>query len=119
MDLVIGGAYQGKLEYAKKTFHLSDDDIYTCTEDDDIDVTRRCLYHVERYMLRCLRQGETRYFAYRRDAVILCDDIFCGVVPMDPETRAWREAAGRYLNGLSLRADTVTRLFCGLPQRLK
>ena len=54
-----------------------------------------------------------------KNSVLICDDISCGVVPLEAETRAWREACGRMLNALSRRADTVTRIFCGLPQRLK
>ena len=54
-----------------------------------------------------------------KDSVLICDDISCGVVPLDAETRAWREACGRMLSALSMEAETVTRIFCGLPQRLK
>ena len=32
MILIIGGAYQGKLDYAKDTFGIVDADVYTCSE---------------------------------------------------------------------------------------
>ncbi len=118
MDLVIGGAYQGKLDYARRAFALKDADIDICTEDAEPDFSRRCLCHYERYLLRCLRTGGERR-PEREDAVIVMDDIFCGVVPVEEETRAWRELAGRTMTALAQRADTVTRLFCGLPRRLK
>ena len=53
------------------------------------------------------------------DSVVICEDIFCGVVPVDPEMRAWREATGRMMNELCRHADRVVRLFCGIPQVLK
>ena len=54
-----------------------------------------------------------------RDSVLIATDISCGVVPVDPLMRAWREACGRMNNLLAEEADEVWRLFCGLPQRLK
>ena len=119
MDLICGGAYQGKLEYARKTFGLADSDISYCSAEAEPDLSRRCLCRVEEYALRCLRAGMEPFLQYRPDAVLIFTDIFCGVVPTDAETRAWREAAGRLLTSLSAQADTVTRLFCSLPLRLK
>ena len=107
MDLIIGGAYQGKLDYARSTFSLCENDICDCRED-DCDLSRRCL-----------QAGKPATPPERSDAVIIADDIFCGVVSIDPEERLWREECGRALTALSLRAVSVTRLFCGLPLRLK
>lgn len=53
------------------------------------------------------------------DKILLCEDIACGVVPIDPEQRAWREAVGRMNAMLAARAERVTRIFCGLPMELK
>lgn len=119
MDLIIGGAYQGKLDYAKNTFSVKDEDICVCVPDMEPDFTKKCFVHFENYVLRCLREDCEITSDLRPDAVIIADDIFCGVVPMDTEVRAWREDTGRVLTALSLKADTVTRLFCGLPLRLK
>ena len=118
MDLIIGGAYQGKLGYARETFALCDTDICDCRED-GCDMSRRCLWHYEAYVRRCLREGKPIAAPERADAVIIADDIFCGVVSIDPEERLWREECGRALTAISLKAESVTRLFCGLPLRLK
>ena len=118
MDLIIGGAYQGKLSYACKTFGLGNDDICDCREA-DCDLSRRCLYHYEEYVRRSIREGKALTHPQRPDAVIIADDIFCGVVSIDPEERLWREECGRALTALSLRSESVTRLFCGLPLRLR
>ena len=50
---------------------------------------------------------------------LITDDISCGIVPLDDKERAWREASGRLLSFLAKRADTVTRVFCGLPLEVK
>ena len=118
MDLIIGGAYQGKLDYARKTFGITDRDICDCREE-GCDMTRRCLYHYEAFVRRCLREGKPIALPERTDAVVIADDIFCGVVSIDPEERLWREECGRALTAISLRSESVTRLFCGLPLRLK
>jgi len=119
MDLIIGGAYQGKLEYAKSKYGLKDKDIYVCKDDADIKTDRRCIYNLEKYVLYCVKNGVNPRDNFAEDSIIICNDIFCGVVPVDPQMRALREAAGRLLGALSQKADTVTRLFCGIPQRLK
>ncbi len=119
MDLLLGGAYQGKLEHARKAFAVSDEDVCTCAWDAEPDWSKRCLEHLERYVMYCVKNGLTPERKYRPDAVLLCDDIFCGIVPMDPVDRAWREETGRYLSRLSADAESVTRLFCSLPMKLK
>ena len=53
------------------------------------------------------------------EKILICEDISCGVVPMDAEAREWREAVGRMNAALAAQADTVTRIFCGLPLELK
>ena len=118
MDLIIGGAYQGKLNYARETFALSDAEICDCREE-GCDMTRRCLYHYEAHVLRCIRAGKAVTLPERGDAIVVADDIFCGVVSIDAEERLWREECGRALTAISLAAESVTRLFCGLPLRLK
>jgi len=119
MDLVIGGAFQGKLDYARETFTLREEEICTCTPDAEPDWSARCIRRLEEYVLYCVRRGIPCEDKYRPDAVLIGRDIFCGVVPMDPVERAWREETGRFYSRLSRSADSVTRLFCGIPQRLK
>lgn len=126
MILLIGGAYQGKLEYAKENFHLSENDIYTCTEDCAmIDFSKRCINHLEEFTLSCVRNQicSVEYFQKHReewaDHILICQDIFCGVVPLGAEMRAWRNETGHLCQYLSREAERVSRIFCGLEQRLK
>lgn len=51
--------------------------------------------------------------------VVIATEVGGGVVPTDAGERAAREAAGRLACLLAERADTVVRVFCGLPLYLK
>lgn len=51
--------------------------------------------------------------------VVIATEVGCGVVPVEPEQRRAREAAGRLGCLLAERADTVVRVCCGLPMVLK
>ena len=89
MDLIIGGAFQGKLDYARNAFGLREEEIVTCTPDSEPDWNARCLCRVEEYVLYCVRRGVSPEEKFRPDAVLVGRDIFCGVVPIDPEERAF------------------------------
>lgn len=126
MILIIGGSYQGKLDYAVRRFELSKGDIQLCDEGTDhIDSSRRCIAYIDRYALNRVRAGlePADIFTDRPDrfehAILIANDISGGVVPVDPTLRAWREACGRMNNLLASQADEVWRLFCGIPRRLK
>ena len=51
--------------------------------------------------------------------VVIATEVGCGVVPVDPAERRWREEAGRLSCLLAERADTVIRVCGGIPQLLK
>ena len=124
MIFITGGAHQGKLTFARNTWGLQEEDIYTCTGAGP-DLTRRCVRRLEVFTLHCVREGldaaavlEARRSEWR-DSLLLCRDIGGGVVPLGEECRAWREENGRLCRYLAERAGQVYRVFCGLPQRLK
>ena len=120
MILIIGGAYQGKLDFAKETFGVTDADVYTCAGD-EIDFSKCCIYRIEEFA--CYHLDPVAYFEANRekwqDHILILQDIFCGVVPMGEENRAWRQKTGRLAQYLSKEATQVSRIFCGLEQRLK
>lgn len=51
--------------------------------------------------------------------VVITTEVGSGVVPIDAEERTKRELAGRLNCLLAERAETVVRVFCGLPLVLK
>ena len=122
MKLIIGGAYQGKHAFAKEKFGFSEDQIFLCT-DTAIDFSRPCIDRLEEYVLACVQAGIDPLEKLKQqdlsDKVIICMDIFCGVVPMEAELRAWRNVTGQLCQYLSREARRVSRIFCGLEQRLK
>jgi len=126
MILIIGGSYQGKLDYARQRFGLSDDEIQVCDEvTSTLDFSRRCVAYIDRFALNRVRSGSEPAEALGtdpglyRNVIFIANDISCGVVPMDPVLRAWREACGRLNMKLAGQAEEVWRLFCGIPQRIK
>ena len=118
MILIIGGAYQGKLAFAKNTLGIRD--IYTCSGA-TIDFSHDCIYKIEEFTFA--HPDPVAYFQAHREqwqnSVLILEDIFSGVVPIGAENRAWRQRTGRLAQYLSGEADRVSRIFCGLEQRLK
>lgn len=126
MVFILGGSYQGKCDFARQELHIDPSDFFVCTEDTrEIDMSCRAIAHIERFALGCVRRGEepADFWRAHRDAledkVLICDDISCGVVPVDDTMRTWREATGRANNYLAGQADRVWRVFCGIGQVLK
>ena len=123
MHLVIGGAYQGKLTWAVKEYALSEDELCDLANAEP-DALKRCYYHLESFTRRAAIQNMSAEsvvltLCQREDAVIVSREIGSGIVPMDSSERAMRELHGTVLKRLAMRAETVTRVFCGLAEVLK
>ena len=54
-----------------------------------------------------------------RGHAVTCDEVGCGVVPMDRADEAYREAVGRLCCALAAEADAVVRVTAGIPQYIK
>ena len=122
MIFVIGGAHQGRADFVRGLGYAR---IAEADENGEIDFSTGAVRGLERYVLGCVRRGESAVerFAAReaewRDCALIGKDFSCGVVPVDAELRAWREENGRLNNYLAARAERVVRLFCGIAQELK
>lgn len=126
MELIFGGAYQGRLEYAKSKYNLRDEDIFFCSEERaEIDLSKPVIYCMEKFLLACIREGRNPAEEFKNisdaltDKIVICTDISQGVVPVDRELRAWREEAGRAMVKMAEVSQSVTRIFAGLPLTLK
>ena len=124
MILVIGGAYQGKLSYVLDNY--AQKTVYHCDiETPAIDLSADIINALHLLILAQLRAGIDPLVYLRerlpelKEKVLICDDITCGVVPVDYEARLWRETTGRGLVMLSKNSDEVIRVFCGIGSRLK
>lgn len=126
MKLIFGGAYQGKLDYAKSTYNLTEKDVHHCDmESMVINFDKKIIAGLDKFVLACIKEGVNAKECLEdnveklRDKIIICDDISQGVVPLDPTERAWREMTGRCMIYLGQEADEVIRVFCGLGNKVK
>lgn len=104
MILVIGGFAQGKREYAAARWP-----------------EKKIVADLQE-RLRGVADGKAyaeTLLAQYADAVLICNEIGCGVVPLTPAERRWREETGRCLAALAAEAEEVHRVCCGLGLRLK
>ena len=112
MTLIIGGVGQGKLDYVlQKTGYTLDDVAYN-PEDGKF---RPIFSGVEGWG----DMDETVLLTYNPNIILICAEVGCGVVPAQPGERVWREQVGRLCCRLAEQAETVERIFCGLPMTLK
>ena len=122
MNLIIGGAYQGKRAFAENTLGIPAADIYTCAGS-GIDFSKPCIDRLEEFTLACVKENKDPLGILKGQDLsgktLICMDVFCGVVPIDPELRQWRQTTGLVCQYLAAQADRVYRIFCGLEQRLK
>lgn len=54
-----------------------------------------------------------------RGHAVTCDEVGCGVIPIDRADEAYREAVGRLCCALAAGADAVVRVTAGIPQYIK
>ena len=123
MIFVFGGAYQGKTEYALKAF--GKETVCDISEAGEPDFTKEIITGIDGFAARLAAAGEepAAWFEARReqwkDSVLIVTDISQGVVPVDKELRAAREANGRLMIYLAREAEQVHRVFCGIGKRIK
>ena len=125
MILIFGGAFQGKLDYARKHWNFNEDDIFYCDNSLTIDLSKKVIYGLEKFCFACVCEDADAKGVLKMsdepltDKIIIMDDVSQGVVPIDTDRRAWREDVGRTMLWLAKEADEVHRVFCGLGQRIK
>ena len=125
MHLIIGGAYQGKLTFAKKLYNFKPEQIFYCEQSGEIDFSLPCITHIEEFVYGCVLRSEDalayweKHRSQWKDSILICRDISCGVVPTSPQYRLWRDETGRLCQNLARDANIVSRIFLGLEQRLK
>ena len=55
----------------------------------------------------------------RPDAIVICDEVGSGVIPVEKSEREFREAAGRACCELARNAESVEIVRFGLARRIK
>ena len=120
MKLYLGGAGNGQADLARQETGRTP---RACTPEEALSAPAIADFHL---LVRSLLQSGNDPCAYARkllarnpDAVIVCDEIGLGIVPLDPFERRWREETGRALCLLAAQAERVTRVWCGIGQVIK
>ena len=133
MNLIIGGYAQGKLDYAKKKFNVEDKYVFECTlptkeENEELNPNgdaKIIVSSLHKWIRKRIKEGGrpeeeiSSFVKKNKNAVIICDEIGNGIVPMDPFERVYRERTGRILVNLAAEALEVERVVCGIPQKIK
>ena len=126
MELYIGGYAQGKLQYVSNKYGIPAERISDGAVEDYRKMEGKVIYdHFHLWVRRLMEQGVDveaaleELLAAQPDAVIISDEIGCGIVPMDAFEREYREKTGRLLCAIAARADRVERIVCGIGQQIK
>ena len=116
MILLIGGAGQGKLAYALEKTGFGPENVAY----DSVSARIKPIFAgLETWVRSHPGKGIGDLLEVNPGVVILCDEVGCGVVPVDPAERTWREEVGRLCCDLAQKAERVERIFCGLSMVLK
>ncbi|MDO4260797.1 MAG: bifunctional adenosylcobinamide kinase/adenosylcobinamide-phosphate guanylyltransferase [Eubacteriales bacterium] len=124
MILVTGGCFQGKTDYARRTFGIlkeQEADGAVCPM--EVIYEAKLLFHFHEYVRRMMEAG-TELSAEelkRRNPglVLVTNELGYGVVPVDRFDRAYREKTGRVCCELAACADEVHRVVCGIGTVIK
>ncbi len=132
MNLVIGGFAQAKIEYVKSTLEIEpvifDAVLPTVDEIRDSRGGQIIINHLNLWIKNGLCAGKNALELEREiiniaeschDIIIVSDEVGSGVVPLDEFERNYRETTGRILTKLAKRAEGVTRVICGIGQKIK
>lgn len=125
MILVFGGAYQGKKEFVANKFGYKLDDMYQCSEKDEVDFSKDVITDLEAYILGAIRRDENPLVFVNsnkskfRNKIIVITDVGSGIVPISKEQRLFRDNVGKITQILSRESEEVYRVFCGIGEKLK
>ncbi|HAY19529.1 MAG TPA: hypothetical protein DCY17_01630 [Clostridiales bacterium] len=144
LTLIIGGAYQGKLTYAVQRLGFNAAAVLDLAaaqsleenvSDSVIGGNSSVYTHFEALTQRiaaeysdldaAVKRLDVDFLALlfalseKKRTALIAREIGCGVVPLSEKDRLWRELHGAALSKAAAKADSVIRLFCGLPERLK
>lgn len=120
--LIIGGESQGKLKIALTNFKYSDNDVYDSEKSTGDTFTDKAVINKLHTLTRKILEDGGALDDLLDKLVgktVICNEIGCGIVPMDAFERKWREATGRLCCDLAQKADVVIRVHCGIAQQIK
>lgn len=125
MKLYIGGFSQGKLNYALAENCISKRDAVDAefAELSEL-IHAKCIYRLNAWIRKNPDENKVNTLAERLisenpEVIVVCDEVGCGVIPMDQSDRVYRELVGRCLIRLAEFSEKVERVLCGIGTRIK
>ena len=121
----MGGRAQGKLDYVRGRYPEKGRSVFGESAGVEDCLGAEIIAHFHLFVKGFGGNSEKAFEAVGRilegnpQVIILCDEIGCGIVPMEKEEREYRELVGRIMGMVVSRAERVERLVCGIPQVLK
>lgn len=120
MRMYIGGAYQGKLSYAKQQNpDIKWRDGASCTLKELLEA--QGVYRFQEFIRRHMEIQDLSEQLIRKNPslVIVTDEIGYGLVPVEEEARNFRERTGRICTKLAAHCERVERIVCGISTRIR
>lgn len=126
MKLILGGYANGRTAYAMQNYQLTESDCFDAATEPLVWWNgQRLILHAEQLVNSWLEQGKEPcteilpWLERWQNAVLITQEVGCGLVPVTPQQRQLREAVGHFNRLLAECAETVERVCCGLGMRLK
>ena len=127
--LITGGAYQGKSTCAKKLVEKyvssGETELLASGQSPAAGKNWELIENIHLLVRECLQENRDPYEKIEHligrysDVILTVTELGCGIVPVDPFDRKWRETTGRVCCKLAGQADEVYRVTCGIPTRIK
>ena len=124
MEMMIGGAFQGKSALAEKRYPQVPWVNGAEADWESISHAEGILGFHE-YIRKEMKAGKTvdrlaeDLIRVNPDVILVSDEVGYGVVPIDAFDRAYREAVGRICTKLAGFSHRVTRVVCGIGTVIK
>ena len=124
MEMIIGGAYQGKADYAKAQFPDVDWKFGGEITEEEL-LKAAGVLGFQEYIRKVLKAGEDltglaeKLAQQDPDVILVSEEVGYGIVPADAFERQYREAVGRVCTALAAKSSRVTRVVCGIGTVLK
>lgn len=124
MEMIIGGAFQGKAAYAEKMYpgirwkaggELTAEELF-CAEG---------VVGFHEFIRREMKKGKDtgrlaeELISRNPEIILVTDEVGYGVVPVDAFDRAYRERVGRICTELAAYSKKVVRVVCGIGMVIK
>ena len=124
MELIVGGAFQGQLEYAKKLHPECEwQDGASCSWEELC--AAKGVYNFQEFIRRALKDERDvaelakELLVCNGELLIVSDEVGYGVVTIDAFERRYRETVGRVCTELAAASSRVHRVICGIGTVIK